>query len=67
LEYLLARIGIPVTREELFSALYAGETEEVSNVVNVLVARLRKKLDPDGVAPLIHTRRGFGYTLSAEP
>ena len=66
LEYLLERIGVPVTREELFAKLYADETEEASNVVNVLVARLRKKIDPDGVPPLIHTRRGFGYILAVE-
>ena len=65
LEYLLARPGQPVTREELFTALYADEAEEASNVINVLVARLRRRLDPDGNAPLIHTRRGFGYVLSA--
>ncbi len=65
LEYLALRPGATVTRQELFEALYAGEIEE-SNVVNVLVGRLRRKVDPDGMAPLIHTRRGFGYTLAAE-
>jgi two-component system copper resistance phosphate regulon response regulator CusR len=66
LDYLLARPGVSVTREELFAKLYPEETEEASNVVNVLVARLRRKLDPDGTAPLLHTRRGFGYALSPE-
>jgi two-component system OmpR family response regulator len=35
--------------------------------VDVLVGRVRRKLDPDGTAPLIHTVRGMGYMLSSEP
>ena len=67
LEYMLSRQGAVVSRSELFQALYADEPEETSNVVNVLVARLRRKLHPAGAKPVLHTRRGFGYLLSAEP
>lgn len=66
LEYLLSRQGEIVSRPELFQALYADETEETSNVVNVLVARLRRKLHPAGAPLVLHTRRGFGYILSAD-
>jgi DNA-binding response OmpR family regulator len=38
-----------------------------SNIVDVYVGYLRRKIDGDGEARLLHTVRGAGYTLSAEP
>ena len=67
LEYLAARPGSVVTRLELFAQLYPGEQEAGSNVIDVLIGRLRRKLHPPGVTPVLHTRRGFGYQLSSEP
>jgi two-component system copper resistance phosphate regulon response regulator CusR len=66
LELLLARRGEAVTRQEVLERLYAQEGESASNVVEVLVGRLRRKLHPPGARPLLHTRRGFGYVLAEE-
>lgn len=67
LEYLAVRRGAVVTRAELHDHLYDFTSEPVSNVVNVHVSALRKKLAEAGGRPLLHTRRGQGYTLDAEP
>jgi two-component system copper resistance phosphate regulon response regulator CusR len=37
-----------------------------SNLIEVYVQRLRRKLEPSGAEPLLHTRRGEGYVLSSE-
>lgn len=66
LVYLALRAGEVVTRNDLWEHLYAFEEEASSNVVEANVARLRRKLGPPDAAPLLHTRRGFGYVLSAE-
>ncbi|MEK7415195.1 MAG: response regulator transcription factor [Planctomycetota bacterium] len=66
LEYLMLRQGAVVTRTELFEQIYAGDGEANSNVVDVLVGRLRRKLHPSGTKPIIHTRRGFGYQLTLD-
>jgi two-component system copper resistance phosphate regulon response regulator CusR len=66
LELLLGRRGEAVTRQEVLERLYAQEGESASNVVEVLVGRLRRKLHPPGARPLLHTRRGFGYVLAEE-
>lgn len=63
LEYLLARQGRVVSRSELWQHLYDFASDTSSNVLDVLVARLRRKLgEPD----LIRTRRGQGYLLCVE-
>lgn len=74
LELLAMRLGEVVTRRDLWEHLYEFEDEAASNVVDVLVYSLRKKLesvDAGGSASrLIQTRRGQGYLLdapSAEP
>ena len=66
LEILASRSGAVVPRLELQQRLYPGTGAAGSNVVDVLVGRLRRKLHPPGAAPLIHTRRGFGYCCSPE-
>ncbi len=65
LEYLLRRQGAVVSRQELWDHLYDFASDTSSNVLDVLVARLRRKLQQDGASDLIHTRRGQGY-LAAE-
>jgi len=65
LVYLGLRAGEVVTRNDLWEHLYAFEEEASSNVVEANVARLRRKLGPPDAPPLLHTRRGFGYVLSA--
>ncbi len=63
LEILVLRAGEVVSRQELWERLYEFESEAASNVVDVLVYSLRKKLDPDDPYSLIKTRRGQGYVI----
>ena len=51
-----------LTRDQLMAAVWAGEDTD-DNVVAVYVGYLRAKLDGHGEPPLIHTVRGFGYSL----
>ncbi len=68
LEVLAARPGRIVTREEIEERVYDFTSERGSNVVDVYIGYLRRKLEQDGDSRLIHTRRGLGYVLAvAEP
>ncbi len=60
LEYLAVRAGELVTRTQIWEHVYDFNSDATSNVVDVYVGYLRKKL---GGPALIHTRRGFGYVL----
>jgi DNA-binding response OmpR family regulator len=64
LEYLAMRPGQVVSRTEIWEHVYDFHAEAQSNVVDVYVGYLRKKLDAAGLPPIIHTRRGHGYVLS---
>ena len=66
LEVLASRPGQVVTREEIGDRVYDFASERNSNVVDVYVGYLRRKLEQDGAARLIHTRRGLGYVLTEE-
>jgi len=61
LEFLLRRQGAVVSRTELWEHLYDFEQDPLSNVLDVLVGRLRKKINCGDDKELIHTRRGQGY------
>jgi DNA-binding response OmpR family regulator len=63
LEFLARRSGKVVTRRMIWEALYGGETENTSNVVDVYVRYLRNKIDKGFDMPLILTRYGEGYLL----
>ncbi len=63
LELLVLRAGQVVSRRDLWEHLYAFDSEAASNVVDVLVYSLRKKLDTGSSQSLIKTRRGEGYVL----
>ena len=63
LEVLVLRSGEVLSRRELWERLYEFDHEVASNVVDVLVCSLRKKLDPDHPQHFIKTRRGQGYLL----
>ena len=65
LEYFFRNAGQVITRTMIFEAVWEYRADERSNVIDVHISRLRKKLDPDGTAPLIHTVRGSGYVLRA--
>ena len=64
LEYLLMHAGTPVSREELGLHVWDGEEETRSNVIDVYVSYLRKRLGSAG--SLIRTVRGLGYTISMD-
>ena len=66
LEYLAMRAGQLVTRSEIWEHVYDFNSDAHSNVVDVYIGYLRKKLERDGLAKLIHTRRGQGYLLGVE-
>ena len=63
LEYLAMRRGHVVTRSEIHEHVYDFATEPASNVVDVYVGYLRKKIDDGQAVRLIHTHRGLGYSL----
>ncbi|MGQ9576748.1 MAG: response regulator transcription factor [Thermoguttaceae bacterium] len=63
LEFLALRAGRVVTRTEVWEHIYDFAAEPGSNVIDVYIRSLRKKLDFDDLPPLIHTRRGLGYRL----
>jgi DNA-binding response OmpR family regulator len=63
LEYLAARRGQVVSRTEIWDHVYDFASDPSSNVVDVYIGYLRKKIDHDHPAKLIHTRRGQGYVL----
>ncbi|MFQ5635019.1 MAG: response regulator [Gammaproteobacteria bacterium] len=63
IEILLMRAGQVVTKTALTDQLYDQDFERDSNVVEVLITRLRKKLDPDRSLGLIETLRGRGYRI----
>jgi DNA-binding response OmpR family regulator len=63
LEFLAFHAGEVVTRTMVWDHLYDFADESVSNVVDVYVCLLRKKIDGGSRCPLIHTRRGEGYVL----
>jgi DNA-binding response OmpR family regulator len=66
LEYLAMRAGDLVTRTEIWEHVYDFASEAHSNVVDVYIGYLRRKLEHDGQPRLIHTRRGQGYVLGVE-
>ena len=63
LEYLARRRGQVVSRTDIWSHLYNEQADATSNVVDVYVGYLRRKLDRPGEPSLITTRRGAGYVI----
>jgi DNA-binding response OmpR family regulator len=66
LEYLAMRAGEIVTRTDMWEHVYDFNSSATSNVVDVYIGYLRKKLEKQGKTALIHTIRGRGYMLGAE-
>jgi len=63
LEYLAMRAGQVVSRTEIWEHVYEFNSEADSNVVDVYIGYLRKKIDRPGKPKLIRTVRGRGYSL----
>ncbi len=64
LDYFLQNTGKPISKITLTEHLYAQDFERDSNVIEVLVGRLRRKLDPDNTLNMIETIRGRGYRFN---
>jgi two-component system response regulator PhoP len=64
LEYLVHRAGQVVSKTELTEHLYDQDFDRDSNVIEVFIGRLRKKLDPENTLKPIVTLRGAGYRFS---
>jgi len=67
LEYLAMRAGEMVTRTDIWEHVYDFHSDATSNVVDVYVGRLRRKIDREGEPSLIEAVRGRGYILRKEP
>ena len=65
LEYLARHPGRVMTKSMIWSQIWNYNFDPRTNVVDVLVHRLRQKIDGPGEKPLIETRRGIGYVLRA--
>ncbi|TAG08358.1 MAG: DNA-binding response regulator [Verrucomicrobia bacterium] len=65
LEYLLYRSGEVVTRAEIWEKVFEDGTGGTSNVVDVYIGYLRKKINIGGAMNLIQTKRGHGYCIES--
>ncbi|WP_201700069.1 response regulator transcription factor [Paraburkholderia hiiakae] len=63
LEFMMRHAGKTITRTMLFEAVWGYHFDPGTNLIDVHMGRLRKKIDPPGVPPLIQTVRGSGYIL----
>lgn len=66
LEYLMQQRGKVIAKSELADYLYPHDQDRDSNVLEVLLGRLRRKLDPDGTLQPIETLRGRGYRFTLQ-
>ena len=66
IEYLMLRAGQVISKTELTDRLYDQDFERDSNVIEVFIGRLRKKLDPENSLKPIETLRGRGYRFALE-
>ena len=66
IEYLMVRAGQVISKAELTDRLYDQDFERDSNVIEVFIGRLRKKMDPENTIKPIETLRGRGYRFALE-
>jgi DNA-binding response OmpR family regulator len=66
LEFLMLNQSRVVNREQIAQHVWDENFDPFSNIIDVYVRRLRTKIDAGFSQPLIHTRRGEGYILTAE-
>ena len=64
LEFMMRHAGHTVTRTMLFEAAWGYHFDPGTNLIDVHMGRLRKKIDPSGAKPMIETVRGAGYILA---
>lgn len=63
LKYMLQNKGITLSKTSILKTVYGYNFDPQTNVVDVLVCRLRNKIDKEFTFPLIHTVRGVGYVI----
>jgi DNA-binding response OmpR family regulator len=63
LDCLLSAPGKVFSRTKILERVWGYTSDPLTNVVEVYIRQLRKKIDPDGDEPLIQTIRGFGYKI----
>jgi two-component system response regulator PhoP len=66
IEHLMMRAGEVISKSELTDRLYDQDFERDSNVIEVFIGRLRKKMDPENTIKPIETLRGRGYRFALE-
>ena len=66
IEYLMIRAGQVISKAELTDRLYDQDFERDSNVIEVFIGRLRRKMDPENSLKPIETLRGRGYRFALE-
>jgi DNA-binding response OmpR family regulator len=64
LEFLMRNAGQVVTRQMIFEHVWGFHFDPGTNVIDVHLGRLRRKIDGNGQPPLIRTMRGSGYVLA---
>lgn len=67
LEVLMRNHDIVVTRDRLLERVWGWASDTMSNSLDVYVGYLRRKLEAEGEARLVHTVRGVGYVLREKP
>ena len=63
LEYLLRHSGRPVSRNSIIEEVWCMHSDSITNIVDVYINYLRKKIDAGSDRPLIRTIRGVGYQI----
>jgi DNA-binding response OmpR family regulator len=66
LEYLARHAGRPVTREQISQQVWKQDFDPTTNIVDVYINYLRKKVDVEGEPSVVQTVRGVGYMLRSE-
>jgi DNA-binding response OmpR family regulator len=67
LSVLAANAGVVLSRQRLLELVWGYDFDVDTNVADVFISYLRRKLERDGVPRVIHTVRGIGYVLRPEP
>lgn len=66
LEYLVRHAGMPVTRDQISEHVWKQDFDPTTNIVDVYINYLRKKIDLDADKALVQTVRGVGYILKGD-